>query len=83
VWLSRFCNRRGHSSRHPVVFVLPPWDEIYISDDERDHTFVHVRVYERLVAWYQLCGYRVAHVPKLTAPQRCDYVLSELGIGDV
>ena len=61
----------------PVVFVLPPWEEIYITDDERDHTFAHaVRVYESLVAWYQLCGYDVAPVPKLPVAERCDRVLS-------
>jgi len=64
---------------HPVVVVLPPWEEIYITDDERDHTFAHaVRVHESLVAWYQLCGYHVASVPKLPVAERCDYVLSAL-----
>ena len=64
---------------HPVVFVLPPWEEIYVHDDERDHAFTHaVRVYESLVAWYRLCGYRVASVPKLPVAERCNYVLSAL-----
>ncbi len=64
---------------HRVVFVLPPWEEIYVHDDERDHTFTHaVRVYESLVAWYRLCGYRVAPVPKLPVAERCNYVLSAL-----
>jgi predicted ATPase len=69
---------------HPVVFVLPPWEEIYITDDERDHTFAHaVRVCESLVAWYQLCGYHVASVPKLPVAERCDYVLSALNARNV
>jgi predicted ATPase len=64
---------------HPVVFVLPPWEEIYVNDDERDHEFAHaVRVSESLVAWYQSCGYHVAAVPKLPVAERCDYVLSAL-----
>ena len=64
---------------HPVVFVLPPWEEIYVHDDERDHTFTHaVRVSESLVAWYRLCGYRVDPVPKLPVAERCNYVLSAL-----
>ena len=64
---------------HPVVFVLPPWEEIYVNDDERDHEFAHaVRVCEALVAWYQSCGYHVAVVPKLPVAGRCDYVLSAL-----
>ena len=69
---------------HPVVFVLPPWEEIYITDDERDHTFAHaVRVYESLVAWYQTCGYHVASVPKLPVAERCDYVVSALNASNV
>jgi len=64
---------------HPLVFVLPPWEEIYVTDEERDHPFTHaVRVCESLVGWYQLCGYQVAHVPKLPVAERCDYVLSAL-----
>jgi len=65
---------------HSVVFVLPPWREIFVSDDERDHTFTHaVRVHASAVAWYELCGYRVEPVPMLPAAERCDYVLAALG----
>lgn len=68
---------------HPVVFILPPWEEIYIHDDERDHTFTHaVRVYESLVTWYQLCGYHLAPVPKLPVAERCHYVFSALNASD-
>jgi predicted ATPase len=62
---------------HRVVFILPPWEEIYVNDEERDHSFGHaVRVYESVVTWCQLCGYVVASVPKLPAVERCDYLLS-------
>jgi predicted ATPase len=64
---------------HPLVFLLPPWEEIYVTDEERDHPFTHaVRVCESLVGWYQLCGYQVAHVPKLPVAERCDDLLSAL-----
>ena len=64
---------------HPVVFVLPPWEEIYVTDAERDHSFAHaVRVSESIVTWYQSCGYQVDPVPKLTVAGRCDHVLSAL-----
>ena len=65
---------------HRVAFFLPPWDEIYVNDDERDHTFAHaVAVYESLVSWYQDCGYEVVVVPKVSVADRCDHVLSSLG----
>jgi predicted ATPase len=64
---------------HRVAFFLPPWEEIYVHDDERDHTFAHaVGVYESLVAWYEDCGYEVVAVPKLSVAERCDHVLSAL-----
>jgi len=64
---------------HRVAFFLPPWEEIYVNDDERDHTFAHaVEVYESLVVWYEDCGYDVSAVPKLSVAERCDHVLSAL-----
>lgn len=64
---------------HRVAIVLPPWEEIYVNDEERDHPFSHaVRVYESLVAWYEACGYRVASLPKVTVGERCRLVLSML-----
>jgi predicted ATPase len=68
---------------HRVAFFLPPWEEIYVNDEERDHTFDHaIRVYESLATWYGQCGYQVAAVPKLSVAERCDYVLSALDAGD-
>jgi predicted ATPase len=26
---------------HRTVFVLPPWQEIYVNDTERDHSYIH------------------------------------------
>jgi predicted ATPase len=67
---------------HRVAFFLPPWEEIYANDDERDHTFAHaVAVYESLVTWYEGCGYDVTVVPKLSVVERCDHVLSALHAG--
>jgi predicted ATPase len=66
---------------HPVAIFLPPWEEIYVTDEERDHPFSHaVRVYESLVAWYEACGYDVRPLPKVPVPERCRIVLSMLGV---
>jgi predicted ATPase len=66
---------------HPVAVFLPPWAEIYLNDDERDHPFSHaVRVYESLVSWYEACGYHVAPLPKLPVDERCRRVLSILQV---
>lgn len=70
-------------ARHPYhrdVFVLPPWSEIYVNDDERDHPFAHaVRVHAGIAQWYARCGYRVVEVPRLSVDARCAFVLETLG----
>ena len=59
-----------------VVFTLPPWQEIYVKDSERDQSFADaVRVYEGLARWYQALGFRCVDVPKDTISARADFVL--------
>lgn len=64
------------------VFVLPPWQEIYRTDAERDHTFEHaLRVHERVVLCYRSRGYRVNEVPRCSPAERAGYVLASLSTG--
>lgn len=66
---------------HRVAIFLPPWEEIYVNDEERDHPFSHaVCVYESLIAWYDACGYQVAPLPKVAIDERCRLVLSMLQV---
>jgi predicted ATPase len=64
---------------HPLVFVLPPWEAIYVTDAERDHSFDHaVQVHDDLVSWYRSSGYQVHPVPRVAAVQRAQHVLRVL-----
>lgn len=64
---------------HSEVFVLPPWEEIYVNDAERDQTFAEaIRVHGEIVAWYCACGYLTHEVPGMPVDQRADYVLRRL-----
>jgi predicted ATPase len=64
---------------HPTVFVLPPWEAIYSTDNERDQTFADaVDVYGRVVQWYRSCGYMLNEVPRLPVAQRAGHVLQTL-----
>lgn len=64
---------------HATVFVLPPWEEIYVTDAERDHSFAHaIRVHAHLVDWYASCGYVLHEVPRLPAPERARHVVRVL-----
>ena len=64
---------------HRTVFVLPPWEAIYSTDDERDQTFADaVDVHDRVVQWYSSCGYVLNEVPRLPVAQRVEHVLQTL-----
>lgn len=67
---------------HHLVFILPPWEAIYVTDAERDHSFAHAcRVHAMLVSWYGRCGYVLHEVPRLPPLERALHVarvLSEL-----
>ena len=64
---------------HPLVFVLPPWGEIYAQDAERDQSFADaVRVYDKVIEWYRSCGYTLHELPRGSVAQRAQYVLRVL-----
>lgn len=67
---------------HLTVFILPPWEEIYTQDTERDQTFADaVCVHASLVRWYERCGYALHEVPRLPVAQRARHVLDALAHG--
>lgn len=62
-----------------LVFLTPPWPEIYAGDPERRHGFdAAVAEYERLLAVYPALGYDVIVLPKATVAERVDFVLRHL-----
>ena len=62
-----------------TVFALPPWQQIYKTDDERDQTFVEaVGVHDTLCGWYVACGYEVLEVPRTSVEKRCEFILQML-----
>jgi predicted ATPase len=68
---------------HPSVFILPPWEAIYVNDSERDQSFTDaVDVHEKIVRWYRSCGYILHEVPQLPVPQRAQHVLKLLAQSD-
>lgn len=62
-----------------TVFILPPWEEIYINDSERPQSFDEsTQLYNALREVYESLGYLLIEVPKLPLPARCDFVLAHL-----
>ena len=63
------------------VLVAPPWPELFISDEERQHKFSQaVAEYHSICETLNYLNYRQIEIPKLTVEKRVDFVLSQLDI---
>ena len=64
-----------------LVFVLPSWPEIYVTDSERRMTFEAAKAFgERVRSIYVELGYSVVDVPCDTVVARARFVLDTLGL---
>ncbi len=64
---------------HSVVFVPPPWKEIYVNDAERDQSFEHaLAVHAAVLRCYRDAGYEICEVPRMPPAQRAAHVLRML-----
>ena len=69
------------SAYGPVMFLAPPWPEIYVGDAERRHGFADAEAeYHRLAAAYARLGYEVALLPKAPLADRVAFVLARLAL---
>lgn len=65
--------------KYTKVFVLPPWEEIYISDEARYENYEQAKlIYNHLIETYQKYGYQLTEVPKDTLDNRILFILEEL-----
>ena len=59
-----------------VVLLMPPWEEIYCTDSERDQTFSEsVQVFEISRKWYARWDYETIEVPRTAIDQRVNFIL--------
>ncbi len=59
------------------VFMLPPWPEIYLQDEERRESYEHsVITYEMLKCVFNDYDYKLVEVPKVTVEKRVDILVS-------
>lgn len=67
--------------RYDLVFFLPPWKEIYQSDNERYESYDQaVAIGKTLTDFYQSQNYEVVAVPKLPVDQRLSHLLTAAGL---
>jgi predicted ATPase len=60
----------------PIVFLAPPWREIYQTDNERKQDFREAeRTYRLMVEVYRTCGYRTVELPKSDPLARVQFIL--------
>ena len=61
------------------VFILPPWEDIYMTDSERKQTFQEaIDVFRRLADEYVSHGYNIIEVPLVSAEERAQFVLHQI-----
>ena len=60
---------------HPEVFVVEPWEEIYVTDAERTMSFADtIPFHAALVDAYERAGYSLVEVPRDSAENRAAFV---------
>lgn len=69
----------GECRYNPRVFLFPAWQDIYVDDDLRKHTFEHaVKVTAGCRAVYESHGYHVTEVPRASVEERVAFVLANI-----
>lgn len=62
---------------HYKVFIFPPWEAIYRTDDARWEPFeTVVQVHESLVSTYTSLGYELIEVPRKSVGERVEFILN-------
>lgn len=70
---------KSNEYQYHTVFMLPPWKEIYSSDNERYESFEQaVVIATHLKNTYQDIGYKINIVPFGTVSERTDFILDSL-----
>ena len=63
-------------NKYTKIFILPPWKEIYVSDDERYENYEQAKlIYNHLVETYENYSYKLIEVPKGSVEERIQFIL--------
>lgn len=69
----------GKQYRYDVVFILPIWKEIYLSDNERYENFEQaVEIQLSLAAHYAELGYQPINIPVGSITDRTDFIYEKM-----
>jgi len=74
-----FFDQASKDHCYTKVFILPPWEEIYQSDEARYETFEQAKlIFKHLKETYQAYGYSLLEVPVGTVEERISFILNQL-----
>ncbi|MCB7479960.1 AAA family ATPase [Christiangramia sediminis] len=72
-------NKTCENNRYDQIFILPPWKDIYQSDNERYETYEEaLKISSYLYSTYKRYGYNPIEVPKLTVEERTNFILDKI-----
>jgi predicted ATPase len=72
-------NESSLTNRYATVFLMPPWAEIYLSDNERYESYEQsLVIYKYLKSAYIKYGYTIIEVPFGSVENRTDFILKQL-----
>jgi len=64
---------------YDAVFIMPPWKDIYINDEERYESFEQsLAIHNHLYNTYTSIGYKPVEVPFGNVMKRVDFILNKL-----
>jgi predicted ATPase len=65
--------------RYDYIFLMPPWEEIYISDNERYENFEQaLAIHNHLERTYKELNYNIIEVPKGNINERANFILNAI-----
>lgn len=71
-----FFDQACREHKYHKIFILPPWEEIYRSDNERYESYGQAKlIHEHLVETYSKYGYDLIEVPKDNVEKRVSFIL--------
>ncbi|MAU27273.1 MAG: ATPase [Muricauda sp.] len=68
-------------NQYDSVLILPPWKEIYVSDNERLESYDEAeKLHEQLLDTYQRFGYEPILVPKTSVQERLHFIIEAFNL---
>jgi len=76
---SIFVDKSNDNTYYNTVFIMPPWKDIYITDNERYESFEQsLAIYNHLKIAYKSLGYKIIEVPFGSVKERAKFILKNI-----